>query len=115
MTESATSPPLSRRTLTKGVAWSVPAVTMASAAPAFAASPNPGAKAGGTCWVYNGNGTVNVQEHEVRLYANYAAAGVPGPWYYYSFTIESPSGTTNTAMQPLWIGTGYQTRNVVWS
>lgn len=33
--------PINRRTVTKGIAWSVPAVAVAGAAPAFAASPPP--------------------------------------------------------------------------
>ena len=39
MTEDTTKLGVSRRTLAKGAAWSVPAVAVAGAAPAYAVSP----------------------------------------------------------------------------
>lgn len=45
--------PINRRTVTKGIAWSVPAVAVAGAAPAFAASPSN--CVGAACVTLSGN------------------------------------------------------------
>lgn len=104
---------VSRRSVAKGLAWTAPGLVVAASAPAFAASPNYGAKAGGVCYVYSGAGSANVQVHDIHLYVPFTTAGTPGPWYYYSITIQS--GTGNPPDQPNLLGSGYEMRNAKWT
>lgn len=56
---------VSRRTIAKGAAWSVPAVMIASAAPAAAASERTPHIAGFACMLYFGTGGVNGQRTQI--------------------------------------------------
>lgn len=58
---------ISRRTLAKGAAWSVPAVAIASSAPAFAASPEKPEVWGTACQLFYGSGQINMQTHDIFL------------------------------------------------
>ncbi|MDO5700975.1 MAG: hypothetical protein Q4P36_05825 [Bowdeniella nasicola] len=57
---------VNRRTIVKGAAWAVPAVAVASAAPAISASQNTGA-VGRFCTIYEGDTTANSQVQAVWL------------------------------------------------
>lgn len=57
---------LSRRSVAKGAAWAVPAVAVASAAPALAAS-TPVTVGGTVCKIFSGNGTQTTQNEQVFL------------------------------------------------
>ncbi|MFZ2503371.1 MAG: hypothetical protein WAW88_11935, partial [Nocardioides sp.] len=65
MTASETSGGMTRRSLARGAAWTLPVVAMAAPAPAFAASPP---KITGTvCALFYGSGTINLQVHTITL------------------------------------------------
>lgn len=57
---------ISRRTLAKGAAWAIPAVTVVGAVPAFAASGGP-TVSGSICRLFYGDGTINYQTHSIYL------------------------------------------------
>lgn len=62
---SSTDRTISRRRLAAGVAWSVPAVALATAAPSFATSRN--AIGSSICALYYGAGDLNTQTHSIYL------------------------------------------------
>ena len=67
--------PVSRRTVTKGIAWSVPAVAIAGAAPAFATSGTPPQV------VLQGGGKIPGQR------CKYPAGNVVDPEFFYGFNV----------------------------
>lgn len=68
-----TCPKVSRRTVAKGVAWSVPAVAAAQAVPSFAASGNRESNAvgGSVCEIFYGGGSQSTQRMSVYLMIDY--------------------------------------------
>lgn len=71
---------VSRRTLVKGVAWTVPAVSMAAAVPAFAASPND--------FIVTGTGWSSVPRCEVISDTSFCAAPRDGSPTQAGLTVE---------------------------
>lgn len=79
---------VSRRTVAKGAAWSVPAVTLAGAAPAMAASAV--ANVGGfICEIHNGTGNINNEgTYTVNLGFSSTTGTVPkGTVLTYTFSV----------------------------
>ncbi|GAB2517055.1 hypothetical protein [Corynebacterium atrinae] len=93
---------ISRRTLVKGAAWSVPAVMVATAAPAVAASPTVPEIAGTACRIYFGDGNINGQRTQIYLNpVTSDGAMKAGDVITYNFTtsrpIKVPTGTTSAS------------------
>lgn len=81
----------SRRSLAKGAAWTVPAVALAGAAPAMAASQD--TYAGGVCQIFYGGGTVSQQNTQVFLGITSTAATIPkGTVVTWTVTLDGSTG-----------------------
>lgn len=100
-----------RRSLAKGVAWAAPAVTIAAAAPAFAASTISQSTYGNICEIYYGDGTENDQTvtFTFRTCADTGTTIPTGTITWYRFesdkplplpSVPNPSYFTMTASQP---------------
>lgn len=80
-----------RRTLAKGAAWSLPAVMVAVAAPAFAASQYP-TVTGRVCQLFYGSGTTNVQTHSIFWGITSSSGVIPaGTIVSYKVCVTPPS------------------------
>lgn len=102
-TERAAAP-VSRRTIAKGAAWAVPAIAVASAAPAYAASRQ--VLTTSVCQLFYGSGTVNYQTHSIYLGVTSDSGVVPAGTTL-SWTVSmSGSGnevpTTNYSPNDIW-------------
>lgn len=84
---------ISRRTLTKGIAWAVPAIALATAAPAFATSNT--VSTAFICKISEQNATINYQS--LNIYLDFTTNdGSPlktGTKFTWTITVESGTGT----------------------
>lgn len=104
MTESTSRTNVSRRTIAKGAAWAVPAIAVASAAPAYAAS-RP-AVATSVCNLFYGGGTINNQTHSIYLGVTSSTGVIPAGTRLTWTVSMSGSGnqvpTTNYSQNNIW-------------
>lgn len=90
---------ISRRTFTKGAAWSVPAVMVATASPAVAASPEKPQLAGSVCRIFFGTGGVNGQRTQIVFLPKSSDGTIKkGDTFVYDISFSNPVGVpaTNT-------------------
>lgn len=84
---------VSRRSLALGAVWAAPAIALAPAAPAFAAS-KPVGSWGTICRIFYGDGTVNAQRMEVRLGFQHDGSGYKlNQPYTFVFNFDKAVGT----------------------
>lgn len=92
-----TSAPISRRTIAKGAAWALPAVSIAAAAPSFAASPGQagltGFYAGTNYTFYNGSSATGTGCSPATEASTTPTSPTTNPGLYDYLTASVPTGT----------------------
>lgn len=105
MNESTSRTNVSRRTIAKGAAWAVPAIAVASAAPAYAAS-RPTVVAASVCSLFYGSGTVNYQTHTINLGVTSSTGVIPAgttlTWTVSMSGSDNEVPTTNYSQNNIW-------------
>lgn len=91
---------LSRRTLAKGAAWSVPVVAAAATVPALAVSPTKVVPSGKICRLYFGGGSVNAQTTSVYLSVDDTATGYVPAHSTITWTFTASSATLPSTNYP---------------